>query len=128
MLDPVTGLGLQGYERRPVHLRVPEQLQHRADCSGQIQIHRSPTRKPPISVVHMMLIAHWPPLVQARQMSIRHVVIMTIASLLVSLALSSPLMMVTKLEVMDNMFDKETSWCYEVKDIMHGVWKSFEVQ
>ena len=59
MLDPVTGLGLQGYERRPVHLRVPEQLQHRADCSGQIQIHRSPTRKPPISVVHMMLIAHY---------------------------------------------------------------------
>ena len=127
MLDPVTGLGLQGYERRPVHLRVPEQLQHRADCSGQIQIHRSPTRKPPISVAHMILIPHCP-LVQARQMSIRHVVIMTIASLLVSLALSSPLMMVTKLEVMDSMFDKETSWCYEVKDIMHCIWKSFEVQ
>ena len=76
-----------------------------------------------MSVAYMMLIV---PRVQARQMSIRHVVIMTTASLLVSLVLSSPLMVVTKLEVMDNMFDKETSWCYEVRDSMHGVCK-FEV-
>ena len=117
-LDPVIGLGLQGYQRCPVHLHVSEQLQHRADCSGQIQIHPPPSGMLLVLVVHMILIF---PCVQARQMSIRHVVIMTTASLLVSLALSSPLMVVTKLEVMDNMFDKETSWCYEVRDTMHGV-------
>ena len=124
-LDPVIGLGLQGYQRCPVHLHVSEQLQHRADCSGQIQIHPPPPGKLLMSVDCMMLIV---PCVQARQMSIRHVAIVTTASLLVSLALSSPLMVVTKLEVMDNMFDKETSWCYEVRNSMHGVRKSFEVQ
>ena len=53
--------------------------------------------------------------VQATQMSISQVLLMTTASLLASLALSSPLVVVTKLEVRKNLFsDIETSFCYEV--------------
>ena len=48
-------------------------------------------------------------------MSISQVLLMTTASLLASLALSSPLMVVTKLEVRKNLYsDIETSFCYEV--------------
>ena len=48
-------------------------------------------------------------------MSISQVLLMTTASLLASLALSSPLVVVTKLEVRKNLFsDIETSFCYEV--------------
>ena len=55
------------------------------------------------------------PCVQATQMSISQVLLMTTASLLASLALSSPLVVVTKLEVRKNLFsDIETSFCYEV--------------
>ena len=48
-------------------------------------------------------------------MSISQVLLMTTFSLLASLALSSPLVVVTKLEVRKNLFsDTETSFCYEV--------------
>lgn len=51
---------------------------------------------------------------QATQMSISQVFLMTTASLLASLTLSSPLVVVTKLEVRKNLFsDIETSFCYE---------------
>ena len=33
---------MQGCGLYPVHRRVPQQLQHRVDCPGQIQIHPAP--------------------------------------------------------------------------------------
>ena len=61
------------------------------------------------------------PCFQSRQMSIRAVVCLTTMSLLASLALSSPLLVVTKLEIRKNLFsDKETSFCYEVYLLNEG--------
>ena len=48
--DCVAGLAVQGCGLHPVHRRVPEQLQHRADRPGQIQIHPPPPGNHPMSV------------------------------------------------------------------------------
>ena len=59
-------------------------------------------------------------------MTISQVIIMTTASLLASLALSSPLVLVTKLEVRKNLFsDTETSFCYEVNMSRENLLKFF---
>ena len=63
----------------------------------------------------------------SKQMSITMAIFLTIGSLMISLVLSTPLLIVTKLEIRRNQLTNvSTSYCYEVKSRVSIEYLNFE--